>query len=125
MYLMIFILISTAIYSNAIPLKENSPTEFQNIQKSSYETKLQQVPKSVFETKFQQIPKSFNEAMFSDKYIRDAPELYKNEPYSCPNLTRPDCDVKTTTNTMMQPCNVCVARERESCDPYLDPCESG
>ena len=103
MYLMIFILISTALHSNAIPLKENVPLD----------------------TRFQQIPKSFNEAMFSDKYIRDAPELYKNEPYSCPNLTKSDCDVKTTTNTMMQPCNVCVAREREACDPYLDPCESG
>ena len=101
MHRIFFILISTVLYSNATPLKENVPSQFQIV------------------------PKSFNEAMFSAKYIRDAPALYKNEPHACPHLTNANCDVKTTLNTMMQPCRVCVAREGESCDPYVDPCVSG
>ena len=68
---------------------------------------------------------SLIDLLVSKNYTGSALSLYANESRACPNLTRPDCEVKVTKNTMMQDCEVCVIRENESCDPMLDGCESG
>ena len=48
-----------------------------------------------------------------------------NESFICPNLTKPDCQVKELTNLMLGKCIVCVISENFSCDPLLDACENG
>ena len=63
--------------------------------------------------------------VFSKNYTDLALSLYENETSTCPDLTRPGCEVKTTLDEMLKPCQVCVVRMGGSCDPFLDPCENG
>jgi len=62
---------------------------------------------------------------FSNNYTDFASKMYENETNTCPNLTKPGCEVKTTLNVMLKPCKVCVVKLGGKCDPFLDPCEKG
>ena len=62
---------------------------------------------------------------FTQNYTDFASKMYENETNTCPNLTRPGCEVKTTLNQMLKPCKVCVVKKGGKCDPFLDPCEKG
>ena len=62
---------------------------------------------------------------FTQNYTDFASKMYENETNICPNLTKPGCEVKTTLNVMLKPCQVCVVKINGSCDPFLDPCEKG
>jgi len=80
------------------------------------------------EEKIENLPEntSINDLIFTKDYKKFTKVAFGDLSQKiCPNLTKPDCDTKMSTNVMLGKCEVCVVKENEKCDPDFDPCEDG
>ena len=100
----LLILLSLALYTAAKPAPENS--EYKN-ENNPDET-------------------SINDLIFKKDYKNFAEKAFGDFSQTiCPNLTKPGCDTKISTNYILGKCEVCVVKENEFCDVLFDPCEDG
>ena len=80
---------------------------------------------SIFNNVIRKSNLSFSDLLFTKTYTDYTPTLYAGYTFNCPKLTKPGCEIKLATNSMLSTCKVCVISKGDFCDPMLDGWEKG